>query len=97
MPRQTPASGRQRYTDPSASRHTKGRLRTPSQKLSRIDKLRREAMHRRFLSGMLVMILVVGGFAAALDLSSWPSWVVLGGICVTVIGVIIATSPTRRA
>ena len=94
---QTPASDRQHYTDPSASRHTKRHLRTPSEELSRIGKLRREALHRRFLSGALVLILVVGAFAAALDLSSWPAWVVLGAICVTVIGVIIATSPTRRA
>jgi len=87
----------ERFSDPSASRHRKHHLRTPSAQLGRFDKLRREALHRRFLSGALVLLLIVGGYAAAFDLSSWPSWVVLGGICVTVIGVIIATSPARRA
>jgi hypothetical protein len=49
------------FSDPSASRHRKHHLRTPSEQLGRFDKLRREASHR------------------------------------TVIGVIIATSPGRRA
>lgn len=84
------------FSDPSASRHGRHHLRTPSEQLSRFDKLRREAFHRRFLSGALVLLLIVGCYAAAFDLSAWPAWVVLGGICVTVIGVIIATSPSRR-
>jgi len=87
----------QRFSDPSASRHGKHHLRTPSQQLGRLDKLRREAMHVRFLSSLLVLALIVGGYAAAFELDSWPEWVVLGGIIVTVVGVIIATSPGRKA
>lgn len=87
----------QRPSDPSASRHGKHHLRTPTQQLSRKDKLLREAMHRRVLSGALIVALAAGVFALVLDLNSWAEWVVLGGICVTVIGVIIATSPTRPA
>jgi hypothetical protein len=87
----------QKPSDPSASRHTKHHVRTPSEQLSRGDKLLREAMHRRVLMGALLVILGAGVAAAVLDLTSWAEWVVLGGICVTVIGVIIATSPTRRA
>ena len=87
----------QRYSDPSASRHGKHHLRKPSEQLGRLDRLRREAMHVRVLSGVLVLTLIAGGYAATFDLNSWPEWVVLGGILVTVIGVIIATSPARRA
>jgi hypothetical protein len=85
------------FSDPSASRHGKHHLRTPSEELGRWDKLRREAMHRRILSGVLIMILAAGGLALAVDLDSWPEWVVLGGILFTVAGVIIATSPRRPA
>ena len=85
------------FSDPSASRHGKHHLRTPSQQLGRLDKLRREALHRRFLSGVLILLLIVGSYAAVFDLDSWAAWVVAGGICVTVIGVIIATSPRRPA
>ena len=87
----------ERFSDPSASHHGKHHLRTPSEELGRWDKLRREAMHRRVLSGLLILILAVGGFALVVDLDSWPEWVVLGGILFTVVGVIIATSPRRLA
>jgi hypothetical protein len=83
-------------SDPSASRHRKHHLRTPSEELSRPDKLIREALHVKVLLGILVPLLLAGGYAAAFDLNSWQDWVVVGGICVTVIGVIIAISPTRK-
>ena len=86
-----------RFSDPSASRHRKHSLRTPSEELGRWDKLRREAMHRRVLSGVLILILAGGAFALLVDLDSWPEWVVLGGILATVAGAIIAISPSRSA
>ena len=85
------------FTDPSAARHREHHLRIPSGQLSRFDKLRREAMHRRFLCGGLILLFIVGCYAAAFDLGAWASWVVLGGILVTVIGLIIAISPRRSA
>jgi membrane protein YdbS with pleckstrin-like domain len=84
-------------TDPSASRHRKHHLRTPSPELSHGDKLLRESMHRRILTGVLVILLAAALVAVAFDLTSWAGWVVLAAICVTVIGVIIAISPRRRA
>lgn len=75
----------------------KHHLRTPSQQLGRGDKLVREALHRRALTIGLLLVLVTGVIAALLELGSWGAWVVLGGICVTVIGVIVAVSPTRPA
>ena len=84
-------------TDPSASHHRKRHLRMPSSMLSHGDKLLREAMHRRFLTVLLVLALGAGVVALAFDLTSWAAWVVLVAICATVIGVIIAISPTRRA
>ena len=84
-------------SDPSASHHRKHYLRTPSQQLSRGDKLLREALHRRVLNSGLLVALIAGLFAAMLDLNSWGAWVVLGGICFTAVGLIIAVSPTRRA
>ena len=83
--------------DPSASRHRKGYLRTPSRQLSRGDKLQREAMHRLVLLCGLVAVLAAGVFAAVIELDAWAAWVVVAGICVTVVGVIIAISPARRA
>ena len=84
-------------SDPSASRHWKHHLRTPSQQLDRGNKLLREALHRRVLTVALVLAFVAGVVAALLELDSWGAWVALGGICVTVIGVMIAVSPTRPA
>lgn len=84
-------------SDPSASRHRKHHLRTPSQQLNHGDKLVREALHRRVLNSGLLVALMAGVSAAVLDLNAWGAWVVLGGICVTVIGVIIAVSPMRPA
>lgn len=84
-------------TDPSASRHRKHHLRMPTPMLSHGDKLLREGMHRRVLTAVLVLALAAGVAVLAFDLTSWAGLVVLVGICATVIGVIIAISPTRRA
>jgi hypothetical protein len=86
-----------RPTDPSARRHREHHLRTPSPELSHSRKLLRESLHRRILIGLLALILAVALVVAVTDLNSWASWVVLIAICVTVVGAIIAISPSRRA
>ena len=88
---------RQRPSDPSASRHGKHHLRSPSEQLSRPDKLVREAMHVRVLTGLLLLTLIAGCFVAIFSLDAWHEWLVLIMICVTGIGAIIAVSPSRAA
>lgn len=87
----------QRPSDPSASRHGEHHLRTPTEQLGRTDKLIREAMHVKVLTGLLLLVLIAGCFASISRLDVWHEWLVLGGICLTGIGVIIAVSPTRIA
>jgi membrane protein YdbS with pleckstrin-like domain len=79
-------------TDPSAPHHSEHHLRTPIGELSHEAKLERQALHIRVLIGVLVLVLAMLGYAAAFDLDSWAEWVVMGGICVTAIGAIIAVS-----
>ena len=80
------------YTDPSAPHHHEHLLRTPTGELSHEEKLARQALHIRVLIGVLVLVLLMLGYAAAFDLDSWAEWVVMGGICTTAIGAIIAVS-----
>lgn len=87
----------QRPFDPSASRHRKHPLRTPTEQLSRPDKLVREAMHVRVLTGLLLLALITGCFFALFNLDVWHEWLVLTMICVTGVGAIIAVSPSRLA
>jgi hypothetical protein len=88
----------QRPSDPSASRHGKHRhLRTPTEQLGRKDKLIREEMHVRVLTGALLLALIVGCFFALFNLDVWHEWLVLAAICVTGIGAVIAVSPSRIA
>jgi hypothetical protein len=42
------------------------------------------------LSGVLVLVLLMLAYAAAFDLDSWPEWLVLGAICFTAVGALIA-------
>jgi hypothetical protein len=46
---------------------------------------------------VLVLTLLMLGYAAAFDLNSWAEWVVFGGICAVAIGAIIALSPRRKS
>jgi hypothetical protein len=87
----------QRPSDPSASRHGKRRFRTPTEQLSRPDKLIREAMHIRILSGLLVVALIAVCFVAVFSLDAWHEWLVLFMLCITGIGAVIAVSPSRLA
>lgn len=88
---------RQRPFDPSASRHGKHHLRTPTEQLSRPDKLIREAMHVRVLSSLLLLALIIGCFVAISNLDMWHEWLVLSMLFLTGIGAIVAVSPTRSA
>ncbi len=85
------------YTEKSGPQHSEHHLRTPSGELSHEELLARQSQHVRLLTGVLVLVGLVLVYAAAFDLNSWPEWIVFGGICVTAIGAIIATSPSRRS
>ena len=86
----------QRPSDPSASRHGNHRhLRTPTEQLSRPDKLVREAMHVRVLTSLLLLALIAACFVAVFSLDVWHEWLVLFVLCFTGIGAIIAVSPSR--
>jgi hypothetical protein len=82
----------EQFTDPSAPHQHEHHLRTPTGELTHEAMLARQTLHIRVLLGMLVLVLLMLGYAAAFDLDSWAEWVVLGGICFTAIGAIIAVS-----
>lgn len=44
-----------------------------------------------------IVIAVVGGAIAFEEIDHWSQWLVLGAIIATVIGFMIAVSPSRRA
>jgi hypothetical protein len=46
---------------------------------------------------VLIAIAIVGGAVAFEEIDHWSQWVVLAGIIATVIGFMIAVSPSRRA
>ena len=46
---------------------------------------------------ILIAIAIVGGAIAFEEIDHWSQWVVLAGIVATVIGFMIAVSPSRRA
>jgi len=45
---------------------------------------------------LLLIVAIVGGAIAFEEIDHWSQWVVLGGIVATVIGFMIAVSPSRR-
>jgi hypothetical protein len=71
-------------------------LRTPTSQLSHEQKLRRQQLHLNVLSGVLVLVLLMLGYAAAFDLDHPAEWIVLGGICFTAIGVMVAVHTAGR-
>jgi hypothetical protein len=80
------------FTDPQRRHHSEREhhVRTPTDELSHDEKLHRQRLHINVLSGLLVLLLLVVAYAAAFDLNSAAEWIVLGGICVTVVGAMIA-------
>ncbi len=84
--------GARQFTDPSAPRHHEHHVRTPTDELSHERKLARQRLHITVLSTVLVLVLLMLAYAAAFDLNSWAEWVVLGGICFTALGTVIAVN-----
>jgi hypothetical protein len=78
------------FTDPQRPHHRGRHVRTPTDELSHEEKLSRQRLHINILSGVLVLVLLLVAYAAAFDLDSAAEWIVLGGICATAIGAIIA-------
>jgi hypothetical protein len=86
MPDESP----QQFTDPSAPHHREHHLRTPTGELGHEQRLARQRMHVAVLSGALVLVLLMLAYAAAFDLDSWAEWLVLGAICCTAVGALVA-------
>jgi xanthine/uracil permease len=83
-------------TDPQKHEsHREHHLRTPTSQLPHEEKIRRQQRHVTMLTVVLVAVLVMLAYTAAFDLDHWAEWVVLGGICATAIGVIIAVQSPR--
>jgi hypothetical protein len=83
-------------TDPQKHEsHREHHLRTPTSQLPHEEKIRRQQGHVTMLTVVLVAVLVMLAYTAAFDLDHWAEWVVLGGICTTAIGVIIAVQSPR--
>ena len=61
---------------------------------SRVDvrKLARQRTHVTVLSVALVLVLAMLVYASIFDLDSWAEWAVLGAICVTAVGALIAVN-----
>jgi membrane protein YdbS with pleckstrin-like domain len=66
------------------------RLRTPTRELPHAEKLRRQQRHLQILTVVLLAVLAMLAYAAAFDLDHWAEWIVLGAICFTALGTIIA-------
>jgi hypothetical protein len=66
------------------------RLHTPTRELPHPEKVRREQQHIRILTAVLLAVLAMLAYAAAFDLDAWAEWVVLGMICFTALGAMIA-------
>jgi hypothetical protein len=85
-----PDEGTREFTDPSAPHHHEHHARTPTGELSHQQKLARQRTHITILSGVLVLVLLMLAYASIFDLDSWAEWAVLGAICVTGVGALIA-------
>ena len=88
MPDETPRE----FTDPSAPHHREHHVRTPTGELSHEARLARQRQHVTILSLVLVLVLLMLAYASIFDLSSWAEWLVLGAICATAIGALIAVN-----
>jgi membrane protein YdbS with pleckstrin-like domain len=78
------------FTDPLAPHHHEHHLRTPTDELSHQQKLARQRGHVTVLSLVLVLVLLMLAYASIFDLNSWAEWLVLGAICVTAVGALVA-------
>jgi hypothetical protein len=87
--------GPREFTDPLAPHHREHHLRTPTDELPHEQKLARQRTHIAVLSVALVLVLLMLAYASAFDLDSWAEWTVLGVVCGTAVGALIAVS-TRQ-
>lgn len=87
-----PNEGSREFTDPSAPHHREHRLRTPTGELNHQKRLARQRAHVTILSSVLVLVLLMLAYASIFDLNSWAEWVVLGAICVTGVGALVAVN-----
>jgi len=58
--------------------------------LPHAEKVRRQQRHLQILTVVLLAVLAMLAYAAAFDLDHWAEWIVLGGICFTALGTIVA-------
>jgi fatty acid desaturase len=85
-------------TDPQKHEsHREHHLRTPTSQLPHEEKLRRQQRHVTLLTLVLILVLLMLAYSAAFDLDHWAEWVVLGGICATAVGFIIAAQSQARS
>ena len=87
--------GPREFTDPLAPHHREHHIRTPTDELTHEQKLACQRTHITILSVVLVLVLLMLAYASIFDLNSWAEWVVLGAICVTAVGALVAVS-TRQ-
>jgi hypothetical protein len=87
-----PDEGPREFTDPAAPHHREHHVRTPTGELSHEQKLARQRTHVTILSSVLVLVLLMLAYASIFDLNSWAEWLVLGAICFTAVGVLVAVS-----
>ena len=80
------------FTDPSAPHHHEHHVRTPTGELSHEQRLARQRTHVTILSSVLVLVLLMLAYASIFDLNSWAEWLVLGAICFTAVGALVAVS-----
>jgi membrane protein YdbS with pleckstrin-like domain len=84
--------GPREFTDPLAPHHHEHHVRTPTGQLSHQQKLARQRTHITVLCVALVLVLLMLAYASIFDLDSWAEWAVLGAICVTAVGALIAVN-----
>ena len=87
-----PDDGPREFTDPSAPHHHEHRVRTPTGELGHQERLARQRLHITILSVVLLLVLLMLAYASIFDLNSWAEWLVLGAICFTAIGALVAVS-----
>jgi fatty acid desaturase len=75
-----------------AEEHERRHLRTPTRELPHAERVRRQQLHITVLTGALLLVLLMLAYSAAFDLDHWAEWIVLGGICATAVGAIIAVN-----
>lgn len=80
------------FTDPSAPHHHEHHVRTPTGELSHQERLARQRGHVTILSGVLLLVLLMLAYASIFDLDSWAEWLVLGAICFTALGALVAVN-----